>query len=327
LEVYDKNKYFGFILQGKLIDAVNYLKNCSTNQRLIEKYHNLYEANPRKLLKMSRNKTVNEILTYFQEYYYDIFWRKIEEDTARKTLTYGLAKKLEITMPELNTKEDVQNFYDEKIEPALEKTVTKEGFFYLGGVTQGHLGPYIWQTTEPSTFRVELPSGAYDYTVNMLKGFNSRSWMAYISFGKIGAGGWASEGGVLNCVWKGERRLKKSIFQVDFLKHEAQHAYDYEHFENMSAVDLEYRAKLVQLIYAVNMESFKTFMLEASKDDPENCHSYASYLLIKNLSKKIFDTDFQSDMKKWKKQKQKISASALKLLNEYPIGAEKEILG
>ncbi|HRX13816.1 MAG TPA: hypothetical protein P5087_02195 [Eubacteriales bacterium] len=312
-----RKKYLELVLQEKLIEAVDYVKGFSTTRRLAEKYRKLYEAEPRKLLKMSQSKTVNEILAYFQEYYYDVFWAKIDEDTARKTLAYGLAKQLEIIVPELNTKEDMQNFFDEKIEPALEKTVTKEGFFYRGGDTRGHLGPYIWQTTEPKVFHVELPSGKYKYTVNILKGFISRSWLAYISFGSIGISGWTGEDRTLNCVWKDESELKKSIFQIDFLKHTAQHAYDYEHFKDMSAVDMEYRAKLVQLIYAINMTSFKNFMLDASKDDPDNSLAYSSYMLISNLSKKIFDIEFESDMKKWKEQKQRIPEAALQLLNEY----------
>ncbi len=321
---YDKKTYFGFILQGKLRDAVEYLRLLPSNQRLTDKYHKLYEKEPRKLLKMSDNKIVNEILEFFQEYYYDVFWQNIDEDTARSTLTQKLANHFGISVPELKTEEEKINFFDKKIEPALKETVTKQGFLYLGGDTQGHLGPYIWHSTEPTEFSVEIPSGEYRYTVNMMKGFVSRSWMAYISFGKIGAGGWASEDGKLNCVWKGENRLKRSAFQVDFLKHEAQHAYDFEHFDNMSAVDLEYRAKLVQLIYAVNMNSFKTFMSEASKANQKNSHVYASYMIIRNLSKAIFGVDYQSDFIKWKNKKGKIAKVALDLLNQYPKGTEKE---
>lgn len=317
MEKYEEKKYLELLLQEKLVEAVDYIKGFSTTRRLAEKYRKLYEAEPRKLLKMSQNKTVNEILTYFQEYYYDVFWAKTDEDTARKTLACGLAGKLEITLPQFNTKEDVQNFWNERLEPALHDAVTKEGLCYRGGETSGHLGPYIWQTTEPTVFNVELPSGKYGYTVNILKGFISRSWLAYISFGSIGISGWTGDDRKLNCVWKDESELKKSVFQIDFLKHTAQHAYDYEHFKNMSAVDMEYRAKLVQLIYAINMTSFKSFMLDASKDDPENSFAYSSYMLISNLSKKIFDVDFQSDMKKWKEQKQKIPEAALQLLNEY----------
>ena len=59
----------------------------------------------------------------------------------------------------------------------------------FSGKTQGYYGPYIRRETVPTVYRVELPEGEAEYTVNILKGFVFRGWMDHLTFGRFGTGG------------------------------------------------------------------------------------------------------------------------------------------
>jgi hypothetical protein len=104
------------------------------------------------------------------------------------------------------------------------------------------------------------------------------------------------------------------------LKHEAQHVEDRKKFPGISSVHLEYRAKLVELIYAVNFKAFLYILAEACADNPNNTHSYAAYLIVKNLSEKILGCAYVDDTVKWKGMLPRIRKEALMLLDEYPYG-------
>ena len=64
------------------------------------------------------------------------------------------------------------------------RRLKRSGYHALFGKTQGYYGPYIWRDTVPTVYRVELPGGTAEYTVNILKGFVFRSWMDYLTFGR-----------------------------------------------------------------------------------------------------------------------------------------------
>ncbi len=94
---------------------------------------------------------------------------------------------------------------------------------------------------------MELPEGTQDYAVKFLDGFIMKSWLDYISFGETGTGGWSNGDGLIHCV-RAAWDLESEDFQVSLLKHEAQHAMDQVRYKDITNKELEYRAKLVELI-------------------------------------------------------------------------------
>lgn len=96
----------------------------------------------------------------------------------------------------------------------------------------------------------------------MMDGFVSRSWLDFISFGNVGTGGWIGKDGSLCCI-KSLYDINSQNFKTSFLKHEAQHGYDIKKFSGISSIDLEYRAKLVELIYWEDTKIIKKIHLEA----------------------------------------------------------------
>ena len=149
------------------------------------------------------------------------------------------------------------------------------GYHALFGKTQGYYGPYIWRETVPTVYRVELPGGTAEYTVNILKGFVFRSWMDYLTFGRFGTRGWASPDGTINCIEQAYD-FDSQRFLVSLLKHEAQHIVDMKQFPGITPTELEYRAKLVELHYSSDLGMLQKFLSEADERKTNDSHSIAS---------------------------------------------------
>lgn len=319
LERYDKKGYYGCISQGRVREAVAYLERFPSKRRLVKKYIRVFRDG--KPMKRCANAVIHKIDAVFQAYYRQIFWQGESAEAAWKKMCLRFAEMFEIPVPALNTAQQLDEFWYGVIEGRLEQAVTGEGYQYLGNDTQGYLGPYIWKRTVPTTYRVKLPHTITRYTVNMLTGFVSRSWMAFLSFDKIGAGGWAAEDGTLCCIKKlYAGGILNPKFRIHFLKHEAQHVEDRKRFPGISSTHLEYRAKLVELIYAARFKTFLYILAEACADNPNNTHSYAAYLIVKNLSEKIFGRAYVDDAAQWKAKLSRIRKEAFALLDEYPRG-------
>lgn len=316
---YKSSNYYALISQGKLIEALEYLKLYPNKSKTIKKYFSLFQED--NIRYKSKSSEINNIVSIYHEYYKKIFWEGINKKDAFNYLCTQFSKTFDFSLPEEIGHEELVDFWDDHIEDRIERLVEDEGYNYLGGKTQGFYGPYIWKKNVLKTYKVKLPDGYTNYSVYMAKGFVSKSWMSYISFDKIGTGGWTGKDGSIYCVWKSYRRqILLPKFQIHFLKHEAQHSVDLIKNKEMSSVDLEYRAKLVELIYSKKIKCFNRFLLQADGEDETNSHSYASYLIISRLSERIFKEDYVSDSNKWKKYLREIRSVSLELFNEYPDG-------
>lgn len=196
METFDKLKYTSLLVKGNLHDAIKYLESLQDQEDILRQYERVFINN--KEMKRSTNKVVNEIDGIYQEYYKDVFWRKVNIEIAENKLFTNLWKYCgeEISLDKNST-----------IEIEIEKLVRMEGYEFLGGYTSGFLGPYIWEKSNRVTYDVELPNGNEEYSIVMMEGFVSRSWLDFLSFGKVGTGGWSGQDGMLYCV--------KSIYDID----------------------------------------------------------------------------------------------------------------
>ena len=207
---------------------------------------------------------LNNILRLYQIYFRDTFYCGSPEAEAADKLRTGL-KAL------LNTPDAGEGLLTEQLQSMFES----EGYHALFGKTQGYYGPYVWRNTVPTTYRVELPDGTAEYTVNILKGFVFRSWMDYLTFGRYGTGGWASPDGTINCVEQAYD-FESERFLVSLLKHEAQHTVDMKRFPEITPAELEYRAKLVELHYSSDLSLLQKFLSEANESKTNDAHAVAS---------------------------------------------------
>ncbi|QSX07251.1 hypothetical protein JYG23_07880 [Sedimentibacter sp. zth1] len=294
MNIFNKHEFVSYLWKGQLHEATNYLSQIPDKKDLYEKYISIFEKS--EYYKRTDNEILGKLDRIYQNYYRNVFWLNTLKEDAEKMLFQEL-------WMYCGSKSDLPK--DSYIECEIEKIVKREGYEYLGGDTQGFWGPYIWKSSTKVTYEVELPSGIELYTIIMMDGFISRSWLDFISFGMTGTGGWTGKDGILCCV-SNLYDVESNEFNISFLKHEAQHAFDKKIYSDIESVDLEYRAKLVELIYWPNNEKIRDILREADNSNPDNTHSMAAYRIVNELSQKIFECEYVKYEKAWEDKVDKV---------------------
>ena len=262
-----------FFLNGDIKGAIAYMREHEEYKDILPAYTAIFEDGKYRTFEVP--DALNDILRQYQVYYRDVFYCGLPEAEAADKLRTRL--KALLHLPDAG-----EELLTERLRSAFEA----EGYHALFGKTQGYYGPYIWRDTVPTVYRVELPGGTAEYTVNILKGFVFRSWMDYLTFGRFGTGGWASPDGTINCIAQAYD-FESERFLVSLLKHEAQHAVDMKQFPAITPTELEYRAKLVELHYTSNLGLLQKFLSEADESKTNDSHAVASA----RLKLEFADTD------------------------------------
>lgn len=260
--VYNPDLFYGHLIQGNLTEAMAYLSCFPERSARYERYLSVFEQG--RLIDYDIDSALSDILRLYQQYYRDVFYLKADAAQAEEELLRRLADYL-----------GVASCPEDSIEDKAAECFLSCGFHFLGGKTSGYRGPYVWKSTETKTYEVELPEGAGEYTIRLLDGFICRSWIDYISFGEVSPGGWTDGDGIICCA-KDSYDLQSEAFRVSLLKHEAQHVMDLNAYPSISSADLEYRAKLVELIYSEKRNLLLPFIHEADQSNEHNGHAFAS---------------------------------------------------
>ena len=262
-----------FFLNGDIKGAIAYMREHEEYKDILPAYTAIFEDGEYRTFEVP--DALNDILRQYQIYYRDVFYCGLPEAEAADKLRTRL--KALLHLPDAG-----EELLTERLRSAFEA----EGYHALFGKTQGYYGPYIWRDTVPTVYRVELPGGTAEYTVNILKGFVFRSWMDYLTFGRFGTGGWASPDGTINCIEQAYD-FESERFLVSLLKHEAQHAVDMKRFPAITPAELEYRAKLVELHYSGDLGLLQKFVSEADESRADDSHAAASA----RIRREFADTD------------------------------------
>ncbi len=251
-----------FFMNGDIKGAIAYMRDHAEFKDILPAYVAIFENCEYRAYEIS--KKLNDILRLYQIYFRDVFYCGMPEAEAADRLLTQL--KVYLNLPDTE-----ETLLTERLQAMFEA----EGYHALFGKTQGYYGPYIWRDTVPTVYRVELPGGTAEYTVNLLKGFVFRSWMDYLTFGRYGTSGWASPDGTINCVAQAYD-FESERFLVSLLKHEAQHTVDMKRFPGITPAELEYRAKLVELHYSGDLGLLQKFLSEADESRTGDSHAVAS---------------------------------------------------
>lgn len=257
--------FYGYLIKGDLNQAITYIMQFPQQSGRYQKYRSVFEEAC--YFTLSEDSYLNKLLIIYQQYYRDVFYLNIPPESAAQTMRDRFLSLWNITGCGISL-DDLEGH-------EIANAFTDRGFHFLGGRTSGYYGPYIWKTTQSKTYDVVLPNGTQQYTVRFLDGFLSKSWLDYISFGEVGTGGWTDADGIINCV-KSAYDLQGERFTVSLLKHEAQHAMDLRAYPRISSEDLEYRAKLVELIYSSKRDLLAQLLNEADGTQASNGHCLAS---------------------------------------------------
>lgn len=273
---FDINVFYGYIIKGDLLSAMSYVEGYPEQAERCHRYLSRFVQEQYATYEV--DVCLNSILNIYQQYYREVFFLQHDKEMAAENMRVRFVLFFNIS--------DKHIGLDDIEEKQITGAFSSRGFCFQGGKTAGHYGPYVWRTTETVTYAVELPDGTEEYTVKLLDGFISRSWIDYLSFGEIGPGGWTDGDGIINCV-RSAYDLESEDFAVSLLKHEAQHAMDLRRVKDMSSGDLEYRAKLVELIYSRERNLLKHFIQHADDTKEHNGHALAATRIMDGFAKKL----------------------------------------
>lgn len=210
------------MLKGNLPEAMAYVGRFPEKADLYCKLQAIFEKE--QYITYDADLQLNDILLAYQKYYRDVFYLSMEKNQA--------ADKLKSRLAALAGAEAQGLTLDDLEDSQIAGLFQRRGLHFLGGMTSGYYGPYVWKTMETVSYEVELPDGIQTYRVRLLDGFLTRSWLDYLSFGETGTGGWTDDDGIINCV-RSVWDIESENFQISLLKHEAQHAKDLSADKNM----------------------------------------------------------------------------------------------
>ena len=262
-----------FFINGDMKGAIAFMREHAEFGDILPAYIAIFENCEYRTYDVP--EFLNQILLQYQVYYRDVFYCGLPAEEAADKLLNQLKALL-----------DMPDAEEDRLAQRLCAVFEQNGYHALFGKTQGYYGPYVWKDTVPAVYSVELPEDTAQYTVNILGGFVFRSWMDYLTFGRFGTRGWASEDGTINCIEQAND-FESERFLVSLLKHEAQHTVDMKQFPGITPAELEYRAKLVELHYSGDLGLLRKFLSEADESRASDAHALASA----RLKRAFADTD------------------------------------
>jgi len=221
------------------------------------------------------------------------FVRLFEHDEPRESAESGLARELCAIVGSAPTGDDDGDVT--AAEGELAKGFAERGYRFLGGRTPPYLGAYIWSRTDDRGFSVTLPKEVeQEVTVHFMQDFLIRGWLHWRTYGEQGAGGWYKQDdpdwpdGLYAVAERYPDPDANRAFQVSLLGHEAQHVADHRAHPGLTSAELEYRAKLVELIGFASVDDRLRFFVADAADDPEQPHPFAAHLIVGRLADRLF---------------------------------------
>jgi hypothetical protein len=168
--------------------------------------------------------------------------------------------------------------------------VERQGLHALGGVTAPLHELMVWRKQTSHSETVSLPEGSVHVTVTLLDDFVSLGWLAYATCDRHHTGGWATSEGLM--VVAPSWDFTSEDYRISLLAHEAQHFADYRRYPKLGSADLEYRAKLVELILAevTLRELLESFDAQA-QPDRSSPHAFASHWVLTRLREQLATGD------------------------------------
>jgi hypothetical protein len=250
-------------------------KERETRARYLERFGD------KKPFLAPRHSLVDKLTAAYQSYWREVLLRSLSREEGYRYLFEQLTPIVEQLGGTIGAFSEEEY---ERVASFLTSALKREGYFALIGHVSPHLNFMAWKRESTKPYRVDLGDGTVQaVNVVLMEEFVSLGWAAYATFEKLHVGGWVGESSI-HCV-ASSYDLESESFRVSFLAHEARHFADLKKYPDLRPVDLEYRAKLNELLLADESASalLKKFLQE-QKENPDNPHSYASFLMMKGLS-------------------------------------------
>lgn len=221
---------------------------------------------------------VREVILAYRTYYRDslLTIHDLKRHEARhETQLHSIAKNFDLRIG--------KNTDWGRLESAIQREINRRGYHCLLGRVSPLRSLLIWNKQNSKKFRVKLVGGTQKLPVVFLHGFIELGWLHYAAFGKYYVGGWAKMN-ALYCVAQAYKyKFNSDAFRASYLAHEAQHYADYTTFPKLNQANLEYRAKLAELVSLSRPSRRLEFFRSEAKNDSTKPHCLASYRLIKHF--------------------------------------------
>jgi len=311
---FDHYTFASICLRGDYHQVVAYLEGLDDGAERLAEYKAVFEGD--KYLLNVDNAEVTKLLHAYEDY---LKWVLSNESTPKERQRY-VVDKLKPFFPRAR-------FY---AHISIEATywilhVMLRGFFKRHGYTcsPGEVLPYfcisVWGKNIKKTECVELPEATINIEVIRMEGIVTRGWLDYLSKGITSTGGWVTRKG---CAYFEDQFEEGSDeYKYVLLAHEGQHWHDKRNYRGIKETDMEYRAKLVELIYLKDeLKRFYSFLGGmADTDDRTHPHRYANRRLMQGMSRKVFGVELETDKDKWAEKAAEVAVTALELLSEHTV--------
>lgn len=273
------SEYYSFCLQVNLPRAIKVLKQLKNPTRREAKFRsqvfNRFVRKTERLRVPVKDPLVREIIKAYRDYYRASLLNPKKAESFERVLLaslnaicfrYGIGSKR-------------MKFDD--VEEALRQELKKRKIHALFGTVCPFKSLLLWRRERKKGFTIQLLENKEVVKVVFLEGFIELGWLHYATFGRHYVGGWAKED-ALYCVAQAYK-LGSDRFNASYLHHEAQHFSDYEKFPNLLPQDLEYRAKLAELIASKRPAKLLSKFAKEARDNKMLPHSYAAFRLMENF--------------------------------------------
>ncbi len=254
------------------------------------------------IVNTSDHKIVNDISTIYREYWRDELLKESPENRTDSILYKNLIEYLITNHLTILSKDSLSKTI--KNDSELKRIIEGQGLQTDFKFRNGFQELYIWDKETIKNYEVILPKQTIQTQVVFIENYLLNGYDYYASLGSSQVGGWAvKESATLYCN-KGVYDINSEKFKVSYLKHESLHFTDLNEYPHLSSSDLEYRSKVIELIYCTEetiYDRMEEFINSANNKNRIYSHAYANYILIENLSKLLFNSEFNSDINQWKK--------------------------
>lgn len=293
-------------------------------KRWKKKMHTRFMTEEEVIKNTSDNKIINDISTIYRKYWKITLLKEKAENRTDTTLYNELTNYLITNKLTMLSKDSLRAVIKNDVE--IKKIIEEQGFYADFKYRNGFQEVFIWDKQVNEKYKVILPKDTISTTVVFMENFHLNGYDYYATTGDSQVGGWAiKESATLYCN-KDSYTLNSETYKISYLKHESIHFTDLNEYPNLSSTDLEYRAKIIELMYCTEKtvyDRIAEFLNGASSKERTHSHPYANHSLIKNMSKLLFDSDYESDYNKWKNTSvEKINDAAKQLYNV----SEEELL-
>lgn len=287
------------------MEKIESLSNPIVNykyQEFKKKIYTRFLSNDEIIENTSKNKVINDISFIYRNYWREELIKDNPKNRTDSTLYKNIAKYLisnKLTSLSIDSLSKTI-----KKDSELKRVIESQGFKVNFNFRNGFQELFIWNKENTEKYNVILPKETIKTTVVFIESYHLNGYDDYATFGSSTVGGWATKDSTKLYCNKGTYDLNSEKFKVSYLKHESIHFTDLNEYPNLSSADLEYRAKIIELMYCTKgtiYDRISEFVSGANKADRKNSHPYANYVLIENLSKLLFKSKFNSDINQWKK--------------------------